>query len=185
MKKKHYIIIGIGFALLAVVAALLLSYVSDNTDSRVVEDEIRGGTVMQVADGKEQYVNSKYHFSFIYPAGLSISTFIEGEGDVVLVQNQTTNESFQIYIASFDEPWPVTPERIKQDLPDMVIREPLYVALGGGAFDALIFKSEGEALGETREIWFIHDEHLYQVTTRSDLDALVGAIFETWQFQTT
>jgi hypothetical protein len=47
---------------------------------------------------------------------------------------------------------------------------------------AAAFYSTNEALGETREIWFIRDGYLYEVTTLRSLDPFIEEIMKTWKF---
>ncbi|OGZ32862.1 MAG: hypothetical protein A2V69_00610 [Candidatus Portnoybacteria bacterium RBG_13_40_8] len=149
------------------------------------------------SDNKENsiYTDSQYRFSFEYPKDFTVTKFQEGEdGDTILVQYREQSEqvstsinkypdgsSFQIFISPFDEPGPLTKERILQDLPDLIIKNPEQRVLKNGAV-ALVFFSEEQSLGETREIWFIHNNHLYQITTNKELDGLVAKILETWRF---
>jgi hypothetical protein len=39
-----------------------------------------------------------------------------------------------------------------------------------------------ERLAASREIWFIHDGFLYEVTTYKELDSWLATIMQTWQF---
>lgn len=139
------------------------------------------------------YSNVEFGFSFDYPEGLNISGFAEGEtGYTILAQKSGSRESFQIFISEFDEPGPITPERIKQDLPDMVIDDPKPVILGSRASDgsltskkieALIFFSQHTSLGRTREVWFVRNGKLFQITTYADMDKFVGPILDTLSFR--
>jgi len=99
-----------------------------------------------------------------------------------LVQEKESKKSFQIFISPFDEPGPLTKERVKQDLPDLIINNPEQRVLKNGAV-ALVFFSEESSIGETREIWFVHNGYLYQISTYKELDSLVAKIISTWRFQ--
>jgi hypothetical protein len=37
-------------------------------------------------------------------------------------------------------------------------------------------------VGQTREIWFIHNHFLYEVTTYKELDSWLNEIMSTWRF---
>lgn len=134
------------------------------------------------------YSDSQYKFSFQYPKDFTATKFQEGEnGNTILVQekdpsNPSGQVGFQIFISPFDEPGPLTKERILQDLPDLIIKNPEQRVLKSGAV-ALIFFSQEPSLGEIREIWFIYNNYLYQVSTYAALDSLVTKILETWKFQ--
>jgi len=141
-------------------------------------------TIAQSEDGENNiYTDSQYKFSFEYPKNFTATKFQEGEeGDTILVQEKESKKSFQIFISPFDEPGPLTKERVKQDLPDLIINNPEQRVLKNGAV-ALVFFSEEESLGETREIWFVHNGYLYQISTYKELDSLVAKIISTWRFQ--
>ena len=129
------------------------------------------------------YKNLQFEFQMDIPLGYTGSSFVEGAGVTVLIQNtDVTNESFQIYIAPFDEEGELSPERIKQDLPGLVITEPQIAIVGGGEKDALIFIGESEEFGKTREVWFVHNGNLYQVIAPLTMEGIVGPIMETLHF---
>lgn len=129
------------------------------------------------------YTDSQYNFSFQYPKDFTATKFKEGEdGDTILIQQKGGEGGFQIFIAPFDEEGPLTKERILQDLPDIVIKNAENRVLKNG-IPALIFFSEEASLGETREIWFINNGYLYQVTATKEIDSLVAQIIATWKFK--
>lgn len=37
-------------------------------------------------------------------------------------------------------------------------------------------------MGDTRELWFIHNGYLYEVATYKTLDAWLAGIMQMWQF---
>lgn len=114
----------------------------------------------------------------------------EAEGDLIWVQG-TADKTFQVFVSPFDEPSSeLTPERIKSDLPNIEVNNPQSIVIGSGNIPAVIFGSNNESLGEIREIWFVwppdplpHGNYLYQITAFANLDAFLGPILETWQFQ--
>jgi hypothetical protein len=129
------------------------------------------------------YQNKQFGFELDLPEGYTGSSFTEGFGVTALLQNPETGESFQIYIAEFDEEGPLTVERIQQDLPDLVITEPQVALIAGGRQEALIFIGESEDFGKTREVWFVHGEQLYQVIAPFEMEQSIGPIMESLRFQ--
>jgi hypothetical protein len=126
------------------------------------------------------YNNSRYNFSFKYPKGFTVANFQEGEyGETILVRKEQI--SFQIFIGPFDEPDPLTKERILKDVPDMVIDDAQQRILKNGV-PGLIFFSQESSLGRTREVWFVHNGFLYQVSTLAELDKRLAEILGTWKF---
>ena len=157
------------------------------------------GEVRTSPVGKKVYQNAVYGFSFEYPEDFRITEIPEDLGTTILVEKPGTRESFQIFISEFDEPGPITAERVRQDLPDLPMENPQQVILGSrtsdgsptsGGITALIFFGEDAALGKTREVWFIWPDdprvagnYLYQVTTYPDLDGLVGPVMDSLTFK--
>jgi hypothetical protein len=130
----------------------------------------------------QTYSNSKYNFSFKYPKGFTVANFQEGEyGETILIRKHGAKDAFQIFISPFDEPGSLTKERILKDVPDMVIENAENRILKNGA-PGLIFFSQEPSLGRTREVWFIHNGYLYQVSTYVELDRWLANILSTWRF---
>ncbi len=200
------------------------------TDPRTDQREI-GGAPAEA----ERYVDPTYGFSFELPPGAKAASFAEESGDMVLVQgaadsnadsnadatlksasDQRTDQraisGFQIYITPFDEPGPITLERIRKDLPTLVMEEPQQVTIAlkseipnpksetnpndsnsksqTNGVPVLVFFSRGESFGRTREVWFIwppdpvpHGNYLYQITAPAEFDQELSRIMGTWIFR--
>src|SRR3989344_1186592 len=109
----------------------------------------------QAPSSNNQYKNDQFGFSFGYPEGFNIS--------------------------AFDEPGPITKERILKDIPDMVISNEKEILVGGER--ALSFTSKDELGGETREIWIARGGYLYQITGYKNFEKELLEIMGTWKFQ--
>lgn len=149
--------------------------------------------------GKEIYTDAKYNFSFEYPRGINISAVPQEptdcdpqltdcldenkQGERIVAQSADMKQNFQITIAFFDEPGPLTKERILQDIPDMVINNPQNVTITKNKIDALSFGSKTDGVSETNEIWFIYNNNLYQISVSTGTDQLVGEILTTMEFK--
>jgi hypothetical protein len=191
--KKTTIIIVIVVLLLAG-AIIFLSFNKKSSQSEEIkfnENQSVSGNIQNTytltpstEDEKNNvYTDSQYNFSFQYPKSFTATKFSDQEETAtILVQGEGGKTGFQIFIAPFDEPGPLTKERILQDVPDMKITNAENRALKNG-IPALIFFNEETSLGKTREIWFIENGYLYQVSTTITLDSLVAQIIETWKFQ--
>ena len=150
----------------------------------------------------EEYVSPDYGFSFKYPKGFNATELDDDSGDTVLVQKSASDpradqrptpldqdltgqvSGFQVYITPFDEAEPLTGARILQDLPPSEVIDPKDVLIGEGkAINAVIFLSTNPSFGKTREVWFIREGFLYQVTTYEGQDNLIGPILETFRFE--
>ena len=131
----------------------------------------------------EGYAHPSLPFAFAHPKELVSNTFQDGESEIVLLQGPDPNQEIQIVARAFDEPGPLTVERIRRDVPEMVIDEPQNVFIGSAQIPALLFWSSDASLGRTREVWFVQGEYLYQVTTKAENDELLAGIMETWRFE--
>ncbi|MBX4197951.1 hypothetical protein KW782_01305 [Candidatus Parcubacteria bacterium] len=130
--------------------------------------------------GYKTFTHPTYKFSFNYPTDYTIGVFPEGAGEIVLVQKEG-EKGVQIYSAAFDEPASVlTPERIKQDVPDTVINSPKQVDLG--KTQGLYFQSES-GLGKTHEFWFVYKDRIYQLSAPLESGALVENIVSSLRFE--
>ncbi|MDP3954319.1 MAG: hypothetical protein Q8Q06_02790 [bacterium] len=125
------------------------------------------------------YSDPELGFSFDYPDSFNVGSYDEDAGKVIILQNN--NVGFQLYITPFDEADTViTPERLKQDIPDLSIEEPIQIAIDKAI--GLVFLSDSESLGKTREIWWVHQSHLYQITTYTEFDNAMVEILKSWVF---
>ncbi len=137
----------------------------------------------------KKYENAEHYFSFRYPEDFTLSEFAEPiseteDRDTVLVQNVEKKEGFQVLISAFDETGAVlTAERIKQDLPDLEMRDVQEVLLGT-AGKGVAFLSNNEAFGgASREVWFIIAGRLFQVSTYASQEKILQAVLQTWEFK--
>lgn len=194
MKKQTIIIV----AIVVVIIAVAIIFLKTNKNSPSNEEEANINEYQQVSDSiqntytltpsKEDeknnvFVDSQYGFSFQYPKSFTATKFSDQEQtSTILVQEEGGKNGFQIFISWFDEPGPITKERVLQDLPDMKITNAENRILKNGV-PALLFFSSEASLGETREIWFINGGYLYQITATKEIDSLVAQIVGTWKFE--
>ena len=128
-----------------------------------------------------EFSSPDFGFSFEYPSNLNLQEFDDENGHMIL------GNSFQIFITPFDENGPITPERIKKDLPNAVVENPTPVKVAGA--QALSFVGAGDGF-KTAEVWFVwppapypNGNYLYQITSRLEDAALIENILKTWRFQ--
>lgn len=133
-----------------------------------------------VPEDMHEYRSTAYNFSLFYPKELTVDERDEGSGaSTITFQSVEKAEGFQIFIVPYSEAQ-VSEERFKQDIPSG-IRESLSNITVDGA-TAAAFYSTNAALGATREVWFVHNGFLYEVTTLKPLDVWLGAIIKSWKF---
>ena len=130
----------------------------------------------KVENGK--YTNDAYGFSLTLPAGMTATNFNEGEGTTILVSNGTFQ--MQIFVSQFDEDISLTIARIKKDVPDIKMIEPIEIKTGGVATVAFYSNDNGE---KNREIWFVRGGYLYQVLAKASDDNTTGTVMEGWKWK--
>ena len=115
---------------------------------------------------------------------MTVTALDEDTGETILVQKFGGSDSFQIFVLPWDESEyaVITKERIRQDVPDMVIEEPEEAILADGTH-ALLFWSEERGVGKTREVWVIHKNFLYQISALAQFDSLLAQVMGTWKFE--
>ena len=153
-----------GVGLLAVVAVLGLA-----PGARANVEVAAGGP----------YVSDAPRVGFSVPEGFrAVATPLE-EGTEVIVVERDATAGFQVFRTPHDEP-ALTPERIRLDLPDLVMEGLQEVDLGGT--EALAFHSTDPDIGPTYEVWCVHGGYLYQLMARADFEAELKGILKTWRF---
>ena len=131
----------------------------------------------------QKYHDPIYNFSLELPPDFSWQTYDEGdEGVTITFYDQLRVDSFQIAVSPYEGDPTLTRERILQDLPSTIIKEPKEVVIGGNQH-ALIFESEDKAIGPTREVWFVNKGFLYAITTYKHLDSWLAKILTTWRWE--
>ena len=97
----------------------------------------------------------------------------------VTFQNEKEVRGFQIFIVPYVLAQ-VSEERFRQDVPSGVRTNFTDITVDGAVGAA--FNSTDALLGDTREVWFIHRGHLFEVTTLKPLDTWLTAVLQSWKF---
>ena len=127
-----------------------------------------------------EYRSGKYHFSIFHSNRESVQTYDESGGAMTLTFEDMNNTSgFQIFIVPYSQSQ-VTPERFKQDEPSGIRTDLTPMVIDGVTGAA--FNSKDPLLGDTYEVWFVHDGYLYEITTLKSLTAQLQAYMQTWSF---
>lgn len=176
MKYKNEIIVGAGVAAVIIAGYFGWQYFAAPGAGEGTLAE--ANEPYQVPPMAGEYQNDEYRFSFSLPQGFAAR---EMQGAVVV--EDAEGNGIQIVITPIEDDIPqMTEERIRADIPDLSVREPEVVEVGDGR-TGLAFLSDNEAFnGASREVWFVFDGHLYQISTYARLDPLIQAIFRTWEF---
>jgi hypothetical protein len=146
--------------------------------------------VAQVTFGglSHTYQNPTYHFSINYPDGYTVSDVDDptASGNTVLIQDNSTNGDggIQIFISSYTDPdTNITPDFIAANAPDVTVNDPQEVHMSAGGGKGLAFESNNAAFGgASREVWFIYNGNLYQISTYLQYGNLLQTMMGTWKF---
>lgn len=187
MKKIILIIISLAIIAVIVVVVTQKADLFSNTDTSgetpatVSTDQSVQALLSQPFS--EIYTDDAHRFKVSHPVDLVPSSFADDSlgGDVVTITDGLGN-GMQIVITPFDEAIEVlTAERIKQDQPDLIIRNPQEVILGSSG-KGVAFLDAADDASSQRQIWFIAGGSLYQITAPFVADTLVQKMLNTWEF---
>lgn len=141
--------------------------------------KLRGTSEPGSTDAVLRYRSDAFDFSLEYPKELEVAEYDEGGGSAtILFQKPGAQVGFQIFVTPYDGT-EITEERLRKDIPSGVVENMQEVIIGKDAVRALIFESEAPLIGASREVWFIHRGHLYEVTTYRAQDAWLANILTT------
>ena len=174
MKYKIIIIIAIG-----VLGLLLYAYV---IAPRLYPDRtvsITSSLELKVPPEMRPYKSLIFRFFLFYPDDLKVKEYTGGSDSTITFNNEKTGKGFQIFVIPYKED-KITPEQFKKDLPSGVVENPTEILIDG--LNATMFYGKDATMGDTREVWFIKNGFLYEVTTYKDLDAWLSSIMQTWRF---
>ncbi|OHB07094.1 MAG: hypothetical protein A2944_02445 [Candidatus Zambryskibacteria bacterium RIFCSPLOWO2_01_FULL_52_12] len=76
----------------------------------------------------------------------------------------------------------ITDERFKRDVPSGVRLNMENSSVGLPQVPAVVFDSQDQFLGETREAWFIYGGYLYEITTLKSSEDWMSSVLGTWRF---
>lgn len=188
--RQSYGIVLVVFVLLAT-AALLLFFFWGNMLGLMVPNamsvstttggQLTGRAEEAVPTGFIKYQNEHFGFTFFHPPG-GLKEHNEGFGAATVVYQDATNSfGFQVFVVPYKNAT-ISEERFAADVPSGVRTNTVSVNIGKGAIQAVSFDSYDQALGDTKEIWFLYNGYLYEVTTLKTAESLLAPILETWQF---
>jgi len=127
------------------------------------------------------YNDSNKLFSFNYPEYLHSSEINQGDSRTILFQGDDSKKGFQLNISTFSEDVELSPERIKKDLPDLIMENVEVIAIDG--VQAVVFTTrDSETSFSTREIWFVRSGYFYQISTYVEFDIEMVEILSTWKW---
>lgn len=132
----------------------------------------------------QRYSNSDYGFTLSIPEDFEVREFGGDDSRSITFEN-ADHQGIQIVISPYDQKGvkKLTKEMIQSAIPDMKISDEQILEVGRN-YTGLAFKSDNDAFDkDSREVWFIYKDNLYQISTYSRLDDLLRSIFGTWEFK--
>jgi hypothetical protein len=178
MGMNWKILTGILAVLLVVGASFYLYH--PTSESRAIEPN---GTAplfdSPVVDGMKTYKSPVLHFELAYPQDLSVKEYGDADTSTIVFEDPKGEKGFQVFVVPYSGDT-VSDKRFKMDEPSGVMKDPTQVVIDGTT--AIAFWSSNTLFGETREVWFIKNGFLYEVTTYKDLDSWLAGVMATWKF---
>jgi hypothetical protein len=135
-------------------------------------------TVPQPPNTK-RYTSPTYRFSLYYPDTLTVTEHPGAEQTMTVLFEGQTGRGFQIFIAP-DSDSQITEQRFLLDEPSGVMQNRQNITIDGSP--ATEFESTNQAMGASEEVWFLHQNYLYEVTAPQPLASWLISILETWSF---
>lgn len=177
MMPKRMFIIAFGIGALGLLSYLSIDFIRP---SRLEKNPAGVFDASPILIGTREYRSPIFRFSLFYPHDLQVWEHGQGSSDTTIVfEDPRGDKGFQIFVIPYSEDQ-ITPEQFKKDVPSGVMKDPVDIMLDG--VRATMFFSKDPILGETREVWFIKNGFLYEVTTYKALDAWLASILSTWKF---
>lgn len=132
-----------------------------------------------------RYTHPDGLFSFTYPNGATVKSIPDESGETVVVEAGLSaaageGSGIQIVIAPFDEDIALTPERIKQDIPDITMNDTQTIKVDGT--QAVAFTSTDASFGASAEVWLVRGGKLYQISTPDNSRALLYNLLTQWKW---
>jgi len=129
--------------------------------------------------GTRVYRSQALRFEVSYPEDLTVKEYKETNTTTIVFEDPTGEKGFQVFAVPYGESL-VSSERFKMDVPSGVRKDPISVIIDG--ITATAFFSANTLFGDMREVWFIKNGFLYEVTTYKELDTWLAGIMQTWRF---
>jgi hypothetical protein len=180
------LVAGVAISLLSVRATFLSGKAHDEASYISVPPSVPGTAatptaVPQQAQRRGQsYRNTSYRFELTYPLGLTAREYNEARGALTIAfEDPEGTKGFEVYVVPYTEPT-ISAAQFRMDEPSGVIQQRTDVVIDG--VRATMFFGNNGIMGDTREVWFINEGFLYEVTTYKALDAWLSEIMTTWKF---
>lgn len=190
--KSLYLLVGVVAIILIVFGVLLLQRKQASSDTSLPSTASAASAVdtgPRIAPARcgqpegatcVEYRNEKYHFSIFRSSLKEVKEFDEGGGaSTVTFENLNDVRGWQLFVVPYGAAQ-VTEQRFRKDVPSGVRTNVQDITVDGAVGAA--FYSKDASLGETFEVWFVHDGFLYELTTLKSLEPNLRERLATWKF---
>lgn len=178
LRKKPILVLAITIGLAAIVFVAQAFFAPETAESKAIRD-------YALRYESASYTDPTYGFSISLPKDFIVSSSDQDDGELIIAEHPTFNLGLEAFISPFDSEGQLTVDTIRELNPALSIKEPVDMELPDGT-PALRFASDDPALGDTRQLWFLHNGDLFQVVFYSAntewLDAWVRAFPNDWTF---
>ena len=130
--------------------------------------------------GFKEYRNEFYRFQLFYPEDMRVTLFKEkGSAATIVFDMADQSRSFQVFVKPFGGT-EITQTVMLRDEPSGVFDQLGETQIANTR--AITFFGKNVSMGDTKEIWFIQQGFLYEVTTYKQLDQWLAQIMTSWVF---
>lgn len=183
--RTHYLIIAVILFVLVIGVLVFLDRTSslNAVDTNFLDSDSSVESDYVVPPMEVDYQNEQFRFSLMLPEGFTAAQLpYDGKGTPVVLQDALGN-GIQIYVTeNVGNTKVLRAHDIIKQIPDMKVTNVQEVEIGNN-HSGVAFKSDNEAYGgASREVWFIFNGDLYQISTYERLDNLLKNMFVTWKF---
>lgn len=173
---KYTLITIVGISIIGMIFYLYFFVFARQPDKKI---SVTQSLELSVPDGMRPYKSLIFRFFLFYPDDLRVKEYGGGSDTTITFENIKTGKGFQIFVIPYKEDY-ITSSQLKKDLPSEIIKDSVDVLINGTR--ATMFYSQDAIMGETREVWFVKNGFLYEVTAHKSLDAWLSNIMRTWRF---
>lgn len=133
----------------------------------------------EIPVGFKEYRNGMYGFSLLYPEGFAVKEMQESAISHSTLFANKEGTGFQVYVVYYPET-KITDAQFTRDVPSGK-RTDIQEAMVDGT-RAVMFTSSDIQAGDLREVWFIRNSYLYEVTAPAVFADDLMKVMNTWKF---
>lgn len=135
---------------------------------------------------KQVYVDLNGRFSIEIPSDFTSNTFEQLDTasnlqyEVTVFVGEKKEENFQLAISEYNDSDSISIAAIKRDNPDILMDDSHDIEIAGSR--GVTFLDMESKNNPQRNVWFINNGHLYQITTYRSFDTKMSDILSSWKW---